>query len=229
MKILASDFDGTIYFPDDSEKNIRNVNSIRNFILKGNIFCIITGRNYSDIKLLLNKYNIPYSYLICEDGAKIFNNMDYCMDTIYLDKDTIENVIPILDENKFNYYLDDGYNETNNLNDCVKIVVNCDNRDLQKKIINQIRKKVNVHVYASRFHVNIIEASVNKASALKRLLNIENFSYNDFYVIGDNDNDYEMLKSFTGAVIKKHHSCLDNLKKKEYDELNQYIFDLLKI
>ena len=63
------------------------------------------------------------------------------MDTIYLDKDTIENVIPILDENKFNYYLDDGYNETNNLNDCVKIVVNCDNRDLQKKIINQIRKK----------------------------------------------------------------------------------------
>ena len=170
MKILASDFDGTIYYPDDSEKNIRNVNSIRNFILKGNIFCIITGRNYSDIKLLLNKYNIPYSYLICEDGAKIFNNMDYCMDTIYLDKDTIENVIPILDENKFNYYLDDGYNETNNLNDCVKIVVNCDNRDLQKKIINQIRKKVNVHVYASRFHVNIIEASVNKASALKKII-----------------------------------------------------------
>ena len=38
MKILASDFDGTIYYPDDSEKNIRNVNSIRNFILKGNIF-----------------------------------------------------------------------------------------------------------------------------------------------------------------------------------------------
>ena len=75
---------------------------------------------------------------------------------------------------------------------------------MQKKIINQIRKKVNVHVYASRFHVNIIEVSVNKASALKRLLNIENLSYNDFYVIGDNDNDYEMLKSFTGGKLLKN-------------------------
>jgi len=229
MKILASDFDDTIYFEDDVEKSIKNIKAIKEFVSFGNSFCIITGRNYSDVKLLLNEYNIPYTYLICEDGAKIFNNMDYCIDTIYMDKELIKEIINILEEYNYDYYLDDGYNETNNLNDCVKIVVNCDNRDLQKKIINQIRKKVNVHVYASRFHVNIIEASVNKASALKRLLNIENFSYNDFYVIGDNDNDYEMLKSFTGAVIKKHHSCLDNLKKKEYDELNQYIFDLLKI
>ena len=62
MKILASDFDNTIYFLDDEEKNIRNSEAIKKFISQGNIFCIITGRNYSDLKLLLNKYKIPYSY-----------------------------------------------------------------------------------------------------------------------------------------------------------------------
>ena len=54
MKILASDFDNTIYFLDDEEKNIRNSEAIRKFISQGNIFCIITGRNYSDLKILLN-------------------------------------------------------------------------------------------------------------------------------------------------------------------------------
>ena len=228
MKILASDFDGTIYYPDDSEKNIRNVNSIRNFILKGNIFCIITGRNYSDIKLLLNKYNIPYSYLICEDGAKIFNNMDYCIDTIYMDKELIKEIINILEEYNYDYYLDDGYNKTNNINDCVKVVVNCSEKDKQVEIVNKIKKNIKVYVYASKYHINIVNFSVNKANALKRLLNIENLSYNNLHVIGDNSNDYEMVKNFSGAIMKKHHSLLNDLGKKEYNELSDYINDLLK-
>lgn len=50
MKILASDFDETIYFPDNKEVNGKNIESIKNFISNGNIFCIITGRNYTDLK-----------------------------------------------------------------------------------------------------------------------------------------------------------------------------------
>ena len=76
MKILASDFDDTLFVnnKDILEKNIK---AIKEFITNGNIFCIITGRNYSYLKQDLIKYNIPYSYLICCDGAKIFNNVDY--------------------------------------------------------------------------------------------------------------------------------------------------------
>ena len=45
MKILASDFDNTIYYLEDKEKNKKNVSAIKKFINQGNIFCIITGRN----------------------------------------------------------------------------------------------------------------------------------------------------------------------------------------
>lgn len=227
MKILASDFDNTIYFSNDEEKNKRNAFKINEFISNGNIFCIITGRNYVDLKRYLNKYNILYTYLVCDDGAKIFNSVDYCLDTINLDKTTIEKTIDILENINADYYLDDGYNKTENVNDCVKIVVNCIDEKEKEEIVKLVKDKIDVHIYASRTHVNIIEKSVNKEHALKRLFNIEDLDYNKLYVIGDNDNDYEMLKTFNGAVIKEHHPILNELEKEEYDELNEYIDKLL--
>lgn len=227
MKILASDFDETIYFPDNKEVNEKNIESIKKFISNGNIFCIITGRNYTDLKQLLNKNNIPYSYLICEDGAKIFNNVDYCLDTILLEEREIKEIIPILEEIKCDYYLDDGYNKTEYYNDCVKIVVNCTDEEEKNKIVKIIKDKVDIHIYASRTHVNIIHKTVNKENAVKKLFNLEHLDYNKLYVIGDNDNDYEMIKAFNGVVIKKHHKKLDELNKKEYDTLSDYIEELM--
>ena len=228
MKILASDFDNTIYYLDNPEKNKQNFEAIRNFIAKGNIFCIITGRNYTDLKKILTDNNIPYSYLICEDGAKIFNNMDYCIETVLLEEKEIKEIIPILEENDWDYYLDDGYNETTYWKDCVKIVVNCTNEEKKKMIVDTIQQKVKVHIYASRFHVNIIHKSVNKERALKKLFNLEGLDFNSLYVIGDNDNDYEMLKSFQGAIIRKHHKILDELQKEEYETLKDYIQILIQ-
>ena len=227
MKILASDFDNTIYYLDDKEKNKKNVAAIKKFISQGNIFCIITGRNYSDLKILLNENDIPYSYLICEDGAKIFNNMDYCIDTILLDRKTIEQIIPILEENNCDYYLDDGYNKTEYLDDVVKIVVNCTDEQEKNRIVQVVKEKVNIHIYASRTHVNIINKTVNKENALKKLFNLEELNFDLLSVIGDNDNDYEMLKAFKGAVIKKHHPILDELNKDEYETLSDYIESLM--
>ena len=229
MKILASDFDNTIYYLDDEEKNKKNIEAIKKFVSYGNIFCIITGRNYTDLKTYLNKYDIPYTYLICEDGAKIFNNVDYCLHTILLSPKETERIVRIIKENNWNYYLDDGYNTTENYNDCVKVVIKCSEEEKQKEIVDIIKKEIPVHVYASRSHINIINSTVNKEKALKRLFNLEGLNYDLLRVIGDNDNDYEMLKEFEGAVIKKHHKKLDSLKKDEYETLSDYIEELMKI
>ena len=228
MKILASDFDETIFFLDNEEKNKRNIEAIKKFISKGNIFCIITGRNYSDLKYYLTKYDIPYSYLICEDGAKIFNNVDYCLETVLLNPNDIKKIIPVLEENKSDFYLDDGYNKTNNYNDCVKVVINSKDEIEKKRIVDLLKNKGSYHIYASRTHVNIINNTVNKEKALKKLFNIENLDYNLLHVIGDNENDYEMLKNFHGVVMKKHHQRLDELKKEEVSSLEEYIYQIME-
>lgn len=228
MKILASDFDNTIYYEDDLEKTKKNVEAIRKFVSYGNIFCIITGRNFTTLKQFLTKYDIPYSYLVCEDGAKIFNNMDYCINTTYLSRAEIEKIEKILKKENCDYYLDDGYNQTEFLDDCVKVVVKCDDKEEQKKIVNIVKSVMDVHIYASRRHINIIHKSVNKRQALKTLMNLEELDYHLLHVIGDNDNDYEMLKEFDGAVIKEHHKVLNELQKQEVNALSDYIESLMK-
>ena len=50
---------------------------------------------------------------------------------------------------------------------------------------------------------------------------LENLDINMLSVIGDNDNDYQMLKSFNGGIIKKHNIMLDELNKKEFNYLKK--------
>ena len=229
MQIIASDFDNTIYYADNPERNIKNVEAIREFIAQGNIFCIITGRNYTRLKKTMNELDIPYTYLICEDGAKIFNSVDYCIDSTFLDEEEIVQVKRVLEDLEVDYYLDDGYNETEYHPDCVKIVVRTSSPEEKKKILDAIYDKINVHIYASRNHVNIIHKTVNKEYALKRLFaKEETLDITQLHVVGDDLNDYEMLKAFDGVVMKEHNPLLDELGKEEYETLSDYIEDLLK-
>ncbi len=225
MKILASDFDNTL-FVSNQDAFHKNIQAIKKFIAYGNIFCIITGRNYSYLKQELNKYNIPYSYLICADGAKIFNNMDYCIDTYLLSEKKINLVIPLFEKYNCKYYLDDGYNETTNKNDCIKVVGVFDNQK-QAEQLNADINSLDVYSYISTEHINVVDKSVNKLNSLKRLCNLEQLPLSNLYVIGDEINDYNMLKNFKGALMKNHNPILDDLNKKEYDNLSDYIEELI--
>ena len=230
MKILASDFDNTIYYLEDDERNIRNkpnVEAINNFIAKGNIVIIITGRNFSDLKVLLNELGLKYSYLVCLDGAKIFNNVDYCLETKLMNPQEVIKIKEILDTIDCNYYLDDGYNRTENINDTVKVVVEVSDEEEKERILDIINKEIDVHIYKSRFHVNLIDKTVNKRDGLKKLFNLEKLDYNKLTCIGDNYNDYLMLKEFDSVVMKDHHEDLDELNLKEYETIKDYIEELM--
>ena len=225
MKVLASDFDLTLYV-DDLEIVKKNVMAIRYFMKNGNLFGIITGRNYSDIKVLLNQYDIPYHYLICQDGAKLFDSMDYCFSTVSLSREDIVRIVPVLEEYHFDYYLDDGYNETTNMDDCVNVVGVIGNRREEAQKVVDILIKEGFYAYLSMYYINILDSSVNKKNALEKLLVHADCYKEDLYVIGDSVNDLEMLTSFQGAIMKNHSKELDHLGKKSYNTLYEYIEEL---
>lgn len=227
MKILASDFDLTLYVKEEAViKN--NVSAISKFIKLGNLFCIITGRNYSNIKKLLTQYHIPYHYLICQDGAKIFDSMDYCFSTEYLSREKIEQILPIIEKYNFSYYLDDGYNETTNFDDCIKVACYLKGRIRAAEELTSELKPLGVYAYLSTDHINIVDNSVNKKNALEKVLLHADCNKNDLYVIGDSINDLEMLTAFQGAIMKNHHKNLEKLGKKNYSTLADYIEELEK-
>ena len=229
MKILASDFDNTIFFLEDELKTKNNVEAIRKFIINGNIFCLITGRTYMEIKEELNKLNLPYSYLICGDGALIFDNLDFCIESTKLDRETVKRVVEILKENDYTPYLEDGYNITTNPDDCIKVSAKYakDKQDAER-IVDIISKELDVYAYASRAHVNINNKKNDKKQALLRLSKLIKISPNKIYTIGDSINDYEMLEYFNGAVVANHNDILNKLNLPKYNSVADYIEELSK-
>ena len=177
---------------------------------------------YTDIKLLLNQYNIKYSYLICEDGAKIFNEFDYSIKDYLLPKEKVDTIEEIFNKYKTDFYLDDGYNITTNKNDCIKINSLIKDRETSNKILEELND-LEVYAYLSRNYINITDNSTSKEIALEYLLYYKDYHKEDLYVIGDDINDYEMIKKYNGGVMKKHHEILDSLNKKEYDSLYEFI------
>lgn len=226
MKFLASDFDNTLYIKD-GEKFTKNIMSLKDFISRGNMFCIITGRSYTSIKILLEKYNIPYTYLICEDGAKVFNSVDYCISSTMLPSQEVAKIKKVFEKNNIECFLEDGYNITENPDDCVKVLATYQDKNLANKVVDKLQKTTNTYAYVSSKHINVTSRATNKKIALEELISKENLSKDNMYVIGDDINDYEMLQEFNGALMKNHHPKLSSLPKKEYTYFYEYIEELI--
>lgn len=229
MKILGSDFDNTLYFFNDEETTKKNVAAVKKFISKGNIFCIITGRTYLEIKEDLVKLGLPYTYMVCADGALIFDSTDYCLKKINLDRTIVERTVEILRENGYDPYLEDGYNITTNPDDCIKVSsLYATTKEEGIKIAERLAKELNVYAYASRRHVNVNNPLNDKKQAVERLAEVANLNITDFHVIGDDVNDYEMLEAFDAAMVERHNPMLDELNLPVYKTLADYIDYLLE-
>lgn len=85
--ILASDFDNTIYVEDKNQLQ-ENIKYIKLW-MRENIFVITTGRSYYSIYPLLVKNNIPYNYLICNNGAMVFDANNNIIESNPLPQDEI--------------------------------------------------------------------------------------------------------------------------------------------
>ena len=71
-KLLVSDYDGT--FKNDKDGSIKaNIDEVSKFMSNGNIFTLASARSYNSLIRQVNKYNIPYDYLICNNGGVVYD------------------------------------------------------------------------------------------------------------------------------------------------------------
>lgn len=217
---IASDFDNTLYVKDSIGLE-KNINAVRKFLNCGNTFIIITGRSFSNIKKVLTQYNIPYTYLVCQDGANIFDKNDNLIKSNLLDIKKAKSIEAYLLENNISYSFESAFNDFDTIENAVKITVTISKTDDALTMLSNI-KHFDVYAYVSTKHINIIDSYVNKGSALEYLLN-NNYIKNNIEVIGDDINDYEMLCEYDGVIMKKHDKILDNLHKKEINSVSEYL------
>lgn len=229
MKVLGSDFDNTIFFFNDPIQTKKNVNAINKFREQGNIFCLITGRTFMETKDIVNELNLTFDYLACGDGAMIFNKNLECIKLNTLDQDVALKAIKILQDNGYEPYIENGYSIADTVVDCVKISAEyCKDKEDAERVVKILNDTLDVYAYASRIHVNVNNPRNHKRQAVIDLANIINTSLDNFYVIGDSINDYEMIEAYNSAVVKNYNKELEVLHPKVCDSVAEYVEELMK-
>lgn len=230
MKILATDFDETLFTEKDYYRNIEYVNK---FVDQGNLFVIATGRYKDHLLKDISNTNLKFDYLICNDGGIIFDkdlNIVYQKD---IPLNIVDNITNIIEKSPciYDWYIDTGLTITKDKNSNANgIIGRFNDRDKAIDILLSITNKYSeIHGYISSRWINITEKTVNKGSSLLILTKLLNINNNDVYTIGDNVNDISM--SNYGFNNYSMSNSIDELKEitiKSYNKLYELIDELIK-
>lgn len=222
MKILVSDFDNT-FFTNDIDENVKLVDE---FINQSNIFIIATGRPLYLLKPELSKYKINYDFLICNDGAVIFDKEHNIIDKTNIDYLTTVQIYNILKRSNDieHVYVDAIYDfgelDSKDFNGILALPYD---RDKVELILKEIRYKYpTVQGYLSHHWLNILSVDASKGNAIKYLENMYDWKEENIYIIGDNNNDSSMTiynNCFAVLSGKKEFIEKCNYKVKDFKEM----------
>ena len=203
-KILISDYDGTFYQNDlDIKKNIDKVNEFRTL---GNLFVLATGRSYVDLKQKIDKYEIPYDYLILNHGALLLSKDLEIIKVFTLDKELSDSILDYANNNKDIYDVvlietfKKGVDDTSNV---VKIMLKLYSYEKAFEVKNYIDESyTNIRSYIVRdedyYLVEIVSSEASKSFMIEKILEKEKIVKKNVFTIGDGINDIDMIKNYNG-------------------------------
>lgn len=192
MNLLVTDFDGTFY-DENYEKNIDLIKNIDNMD-----FVIATGRNYPSLKKDLK---INCKYYICNDGGYILDNNNNLIYRNKIDNNTVKIIYNRIIELGYKDYFFDNINEFSYeiINDINKVSVKIKNDNALEDIKYILKNLNDVYAYISTNWINILSIDSKKGNAIDLITKLKR--YDNIYVVGNDINDYDMLKKYNGYLV----------------------------
>lgn len=227
-KILISDYDGTFYQNDiDTKKNIDKVNEFRTL---DNLFVLATGRSYVDLKQKIDKYEIPYDYLILNHGALLLSKDLEILKVFTLDKELVDNILEYAN-NKDIYDVilisafDKNVTDTSNI---VKIMLKLYSYDKALEVKNYIDKSyTNIKSYFisedNHYLVEVVSNKASKSLMIDKILDKEEIVKKNVYTIGDGINDIEMIRDYNGYRVRNSCKELVSVTDRVIDNVSDLI------
>lgn len=231
MYLLATDYDGTFY--TDIKNLYLNKKAVENLMKNGNKFAIVTGRSFDSIKKEINRYNIKYNYLSCNNGLVIFDNKDNIIKSSILSEDDLNfiynSVISNPKVSKVELY--NLYTSTESMKEILELLVRfktIKQAKEYKKYLESIKQNI---ICFRQLNKLFISNNINKADSVSYIQQLENIKPNDIYAVGDSANDIEMLERYNGYKmlysspelwLKKYpitsevHALVKKINRKEY-------------
>ena len=232
MKILVSDFDDSFYTKDYSiEEAVKKIKEFRN---KGNKFILATGRSVTNLLKELSNYDpYIYDYLLCNDGSIIY---DSNLSELFRDDLIHENrhgIVMMLNASDAisKVTIDNGYDFLENPDsEGVRLVgtIEDSKRKEANELLNDVLDKYKDYTgYLSRHSMIILNNYMDKGYALNKLCELKDFNKDDIYTLGDEINDYQLVKDFKGYTVVGANKALDKVKNGTVNNIGELI-DLIE-
>ena len=230
MKIAASDFDGTLYVEGTGVK-ARDVSAIHRWRAAGNKFGLVTGRGLSFILAGLEPYDIPCDFLVCTNGAVVFDAQQRLLAAKRLDADILQQLMqePLVEQSHYVLFfrIADAliYWRTPELHpelarapmqeiaapspegiaDITQVSLAFGSREEAEHAARQLQQKFAGRLYVStnRIYIDIIAAGVDKSTGLQCLQKSMQWQSCPMLVIGDDTNDLPMLQHYHGYTVDR--------------------------
>lgn len=249
MKILASDYDGTLR--RNEKVAFEDINSIKLWQESGNLFGIVTGRHTVSILGEIHNNNIPFDFIISAAGAVILDKNENYIFEKQVKKKTVLPLYEITRKMRGKYFCASLFNEriwygTGKLKSFrgnsfqnpesvseitsfhevgTRFGTELQARRYIKKVLEQLGNEVNPQQNGKC--VDISAKSTCKVDTLYRLLDIYSAKKEDLITVGDSHNDIEMVTEFNGYAIKSGKRALLKAATKSAEGIAEIIADNL--
>lgn len=216
-KILVSDYDDT-FFTNVSEI-YENIEKIKEFQNKGNLFVITTSRSWKSIKEEINKYHIPYDYVCCNTGAGIFDKHETQIYANFItpeEKQKVEEIlekeiiIPKVDLKITRYGIPDEQEKKSNQIVGYKIKGDKYKLEQLKNNLSDIFPNFQLYFKKEQGKLFLNNKANTKEKAIEELFKFLPKDNYHVITVGDDDVDYNMIKKYDGYRMDKSSELLTN-------------------
>ncbi len=217
MKIIGSDYDGTLNHNGIDEKKLEAIEKWRS---KGNIFALISGRGAPDVLSIYREKRFGCDYLIADNGAVIMKPDGEIVCDIRCDGSLAVPLLRLLfeigcpwgevhmgetfcvlaEEKEDEFTL----NHMPMISFFTQISTMLDDFETAEKVTRRIRE-----VFGKELNplqngrcIDIVRSDMNKAKGLYRLMDIVGAEYDDIIAVGDNINDEDMIREFRSYAME---------------------------
>ncbi len=233
MKIIASDYDGTLHYHGISEKVRR---AIRYWQSLGNRFGIVSGRGIYNILAAVRHEKVDCDFLIANNGAVIADGEGNILRYHTADPSLVPQIAAFLTENgcayacvndlvgdlflctaeeKENRHRDDArfvlFHEFSGNIAFTQISTVCREESLAEELTKRLNRAFmgKITAFQNGICIDIVPYGVDKAKGIEDLIGIYGALREDVAAVGDNKNDIAMLRAFRSYAVA---NAVDSVK-----------------
>lgn len=224
MKLLASDFDGTLAF--NNEISEQDIKKIKEFQDAGNLFGMSTGRNLDGILRITEPYGIHLDFLVLASGSKLVDEKGQVFFDRPLNKDIVTRIYNATKcPKEYMFFADSGsvimnHSIQNNFYKVIEDIGELEETDYAFMAIKYMEGEeaqaqqtvdfINAHfaeeviAYRNTINVDIVSKGCSKGKGVLMVADHFHLKKEDIAVIGDSMNDISMFDITDHAYSFNH-------------------------